>query len=97
MRGERLFIATYLAPYWPDAKRNLDQFGVDKRDAVQCGGVHWQIKFQERLNIWLALAQAQREASPNDLAVVAFKRSRSAWYCALEAEYLVALLDWRRP
>jgi hypothetical protein len=94
-RGEREFIARHLAPYWPEAKRNLDQFGLDKRDALSCAGVHWQIKYQERLNIWLALAQAEREATGGDLPIVAFRRARpNRWFCALDAEALVALLGW---
>jgi hypothetical protein len=94
-RGERLFIATHLAPYWPEAKRNLDQFGEDKRDCINVGGVHWQIKFQERLNIWTALEQARTEARNGDVPVVAFKRSRSGWYAALDADKLIGLIAWR--
>lgn len=96
-RGEREFIERHLAPYWPEAKRNLDQFSEDKRDCIRVAGIHWQIKRVERLNIWLALAQAETEAIGPDLPVVAFRRNRSGWYCALDAEALVALLDWRRP
>jgi hypothetical protein len=94
-RGERLFIATHLAPYWPEAKRNLDQFGDDKRDVVKVAGIHWQIKFQERLNIWMALEQARTEAAPTELPIVAFKRSRTGWFCALDADKLIGLIAWR--
>ncbi len=94
-RGEREFIELHLAPYWPEARRNLDQFSEDKRDALRCAGIHWQIKRQERLNIWLAVAQAEADAIGQDLPVVAFRRNRSEWYCALEAGALVGLLGWR--
>lgn len=93
-RGERDFIARHLAPYWPGAKRNLDQFGDDKRDVVRVAGAHFQIKRQERLNIWAALEQAAREATGADVPIVAFRRNRSDWYCALRAEDLIALLAW---
>jgi len=94
-RGELEFIQRHLQPYWPEAGRNLDQFGADKRDCVRVGGVHWQIKRTERLDLWGALAQAEREATGADLPIVAFRRNRSRWFCAIEAEPLVGLLAWR--
>jgi hypothetical protein len=94
-RGEREFIQNHLAPYWPDACRNLDQYGSDKRDCLRAGGVHWQIKRTERLNLWAAIRQAETEASPTDLPIVAFRRNRSPWMCALNADELIALLRLR--
>jgi hypothetical protein len=94
-RGEREFIAVHLAPYWPEAKRNLDQFGDDKRDAINCAGAHWQIKRTEKLALWAAIAQAETEATAGAVPIVAFRRNRSPWYCALRAEYMTALLAWR--
>lgn len=91
-RGEREFIERHLLAYWPDAKRNLDQFGEDKRDALSCAGVHWQIKRMERLNVWAALTQAHAEAIGGDLPVVAFRRNRSSWYCIVAASDYVPML-----
>ncbi len=94
-RGELEFINQHLRPYWPDACRNIDQFGSDKRDCLNVAGVHWQIKRTERLDMWGALAQAHDEAASTDLPVVAFRRNRSNWFCTLEASELVALLRLR--
>jgi hypothetical protein len=94
-QGEREFIAKHLAPYWPDACRNLDQFKADKRDCLNVAGVHFQIKRTERLEVWAAIAQAEGEAAGTDLPVVAFRRNRSRWYCVLDAAELVALLRMR--
>jgi hypothetical protein len=91
-RGEREFIARHLAPYWPEAGRNIDQFGEDKRDVARCAGVHWQIKRTERLAMWDAIAQAHHEAIGGDLPVVAFRRNRSAWYCIVAADDYVPML-----
>lgn len=91
-RSEQAFINEHLRPYWPEAARNVDQTKADKRDVVAVKGVHFQIKAVEALNIWKALEQAQSEASPLDLPVVAFKRNRSGWFCALPADELIALL-----
>jgi len=94
-RGELEFIHRHLAPYWPDAKRNLDQFGDDKRDAIQCAGIHWQIKRTERLELWRAIRQAEQEAIGSDVPVVAFRRNHSGWYCVAPADFLCALIAWR--
>lgn len=93
--GEQEFINTHLRPYWPAACRNIDQFGADKRDCLNVAGVHWQIKRTEAARVWEWVAQAEGEASPTDLPVVAFRRNRSKWYCVVEADELVALLRLR--
>jgi len=95
--GEREFITDYLAPFWPDACRNLYQFGADKNDVARVAGVHWQIKRTENLRLWAAIKQAETEATGGDLPVVAFRRNRSRWYCILDAHELVALLRLREP
>jgi len=77
---------------WPDVCRNLDQFGANKQDALNCGGIHWQIKYVEALNIWKALNQAVTESDPKDVPIVAFRRNRSLWYAAMELDELIPLL-----
>ena len=94
-KGELEFIKNHLVPYWPDAKRNLDQFGDDKRDCLEVAGTHWQIKRTEHLRPWDAIQQAETEARAGDLPVVAFRRNRSKWYCLVEADELIALLRMR--
>lgn len=94
-RGELEFINNHLRPFWPDACRNIDQFGPRKEDCLNVVGVHWQIKRTERLELWAAIKQAETEAAQTDLPVVAFRRNKSKWYCVLEASELVALLRMR--
>lgn len=96
-KGKRaeLALAQILSPYWPEVCRNLDQFGNDKRDLLNCAGVHWQVKHVEALNIWKALEQAMTEAATTDTPVVAFKRNRSSWFAALELDELIPLLRLR--
>lgn len=96
-KAEREFIGVHLAPLWPQACRNLDQFGDDKRDSLHVAGVHWQIKRVEKLNIWAALRQAETEAASSDIPVVAFRRNHGGWYCAMAADYATGLLHvWSR-
>jgi hypothetical protein len=96
-KGKRaeLALAQILVPYWPEVCRNLDQFGKDKRDLLNCAGVHWQVKHVESLNIWKALDQAITEADATDTPVVAFRRNRSPWFVALELAELIPLLRLR--
>lgn len=94
-RGENEFITRHLVNYWPEAKRNLDQFGDDGRDVLNVAGCHWQIKRTERLDLWAAIQQTECEAATTDTPIVAFRRNRSPWYCIIEADELVALLRLR--
>lgn len=91
-RGEQEFINLHLRPYWPDACRNIDQTKDDKRDCLEVAGCHIQVKRTERFEVWKALEQAETEAAPTDLPIVAFRRNRSRWYCVVDAAELVALL-----
>lgn len=96
-KGKRaeLQLCRILSATWPEAGRNLDQFGDRKMDVINTPGVHWQCKHVEKLNIWAALHQATSEAASTDVPVVAFKRNYSGWYAALELEELIALLRLR--
>lgn len=94
-RGELEFIQRHLVTYWPEACRNLDQFGPDKRDVAKVAGCHFQIKRTEKLELWKAIHQAESEARDNDLPIVAFRRNRSRWYCVVDAAELIALLRLR--
>lgn len=61
---------------------------------------HVEVKRQERLQLWQWIEQAETECQPGELAVVAFRRSRSPWYATLRLEPLALLLAdadaWRR-
>lgn len=94
-RGELEFIDLHLVEHWPHAKRNLDQFGDDKRDCVEVAGIHWQIKRVEKLNFWKAFSQAKNEAAEFDIPILATRRNLSPWLCTLEADELIPLLRLR--
>jgi hypothetical protein len=94
-RGELEFINRHLRPFWPNACRNIDQFGDQKQDCLNVAGVHWQIKRTERFEFWKAVEQATSEAASTDVPIVAVRRNRSKWYCVIEADELVDLLRFR--
>ena len=91
-RGE-LELSKFLCRVWPDCKRNLDQFGIDKRDLLDTPGFHFQAKRTEAIRIWEALAQARDEAALGDIPVVAFRRNRSEWHVALRLHDFLDLLQ----
>jgi hypothetical protein len=93
-RGE-LELIKVLRQVWPEACRNIDQFGSSKEDVLNVKGIHFQIKRVERFNLWAALQQAENEAKALDLPVVAFRRNRGQWYGALPLDELIALLRLR--
>jgi hypothetical protein len=79
---------------WPDAKRSSDGRSQVERGDIADGplDVHFEVRRREALNIWACLAKAEAEARDGDTPVVAFRRSRSAWYAALPLEALLDLL-----
>lgn len=90
--GEREFIGKHLIEFWPTARRNLEQHTEDKRDSLDTGDLHWQIKRTEALRIWEALKQAEDEAGGR-MPLLAFRRNRSPWYVAGRASLLVPILS----
>lgn len=57
----------------PDVKTNMN-------------GIHIEAKAVEKLNLWNALAQSERDAGEDEKAVVMFKRNRSDIYVAISLD-----------
>jgi hypothetical protein len=95
--GELEVVALCRAAGWPDACRTHDGRAQSGRGDLALGpeGVCFEVRRQERFNIWRALEDAERQAGELELPVVAFRRSRSGWYAALELDELLALLQLR--
>ena len=92
--GEREVVRMMHEAGWPDAKRTSDGASQGQRGDIAGGPIdtHWEVRRREQLSIWACLAQAERDAKPEDLPIVAFRRSRSGWYAALSLDALLALL-----
>lgn len=94
-RGERE-VVEQLRKWWPEAARNLDQFGDNKEDVLHVPGVHFQIKrVGTTIRLWEALQQAESEAKAFDIPILVFRRDRGQWYGALPLDELIALLRLR--
>jgi hypothetical protein len=92
-----LEIAELLRDHWPKARRTSDGRDQHARGDIAHGppGVHLEVKRQERLNVPAAVAQAERDASPGDIPVVAHRPSRSGWMATLPLCDLLELLALR--
>lgn len=101
-RGERE-LAKLLREYgFSNARRTAQYCGKtgDASDIVGIDNFHVEVKYVEKLNIWLAIEQAERDADESfakfgDILkpVVIFKRKRTSWYCVLSLEDFVELVQ----
>lgn len=86
-RGELNLVHALRDAGFTEARRTAQYCGkAGTSDVVGIEGLHVEVKNQERLNIWSALAQSQRDAEADgngDIPAVFFKRNRSGWYVAL--------------
>lgn len=94
-RGELSLVHALRDAGFTEARRTAQYCGkAGTSDVVGIEGLHVEVKNQERLNIWSALAQSQRdtEADGNgDISAVFFKRNRSGWYVALPLPNFIKL------
>ena len=94
-RGELSLVHALRDAGFTEARRTEQYCGkAGTSDVVGIEGLHVEVKNQERLNIWSALAQSQRdtEADGNgDIPAVFFKRNRSGWYVALPLPNFIKL------
>lgn len=75
-------------------KRNLQSGGQGGGDLIESiPGYSIECKRVERLNIWKALEQSERAASPTDTPIVVFARNRSRDYVALPFSDFLDLVE----
>lgn len=94
-RGELSLVHALRDAGFTEARRTAQYCGkAGTSEVVGIEGLHVEVKNQERLNIWSALAQSQRdtEADGNgDIPAIFFKRNRSGWYVALPLPNFIKL------
>lgn len=78
-----------------EARRTSQYCGkAGTSDVVGLPGVHCECKAVQRLNIWEALSQSERDSTADgngDIPAVFFKRNRSGWYVAVPLTDFVSL------
>lgn len=84
-RGERLF-AVLLREHGYEAERGCQHAGGKDSPDVKTNmrGVHWEVKFVEKLNLHSAMEQSKRDAGDGEMPLVAHKRSREEWLVTME-------------
>lgn len=86
-RGELSLVHALRDVGFLEARRTAQYCGKEgTSDVTGLNGIHCECKVVERLNIWDALLQSQRDSQADgngDIPAVFFKRNRSGWYVAL--------------
>lgn len=90
--AEREIVAKLQAAGFLGARRNFRSGANGGGDVVGVPDVHLEVKRQERVCVWEWIQQAEHDAFPTDVAIVAFRRSRSSWYGIVDFDVLVGLL-----
>ncbi len=78
---------------WPSMRRNFMSGAQGGSDFTGTPGYGVEAKFQETTKPWEWYEQAKEAASPTDVAVVAFRRSRSPWMALLSYEDFLGLVE----
>lgn len=88
-RGERDW-ALFCRGQGYDCRRTSQYCGKsgDASDVVGLPGIHIEVKRTERLDLYGAVFQAQRDAMPGALPIVAHRRNDREWLVVMSAE------DW---
>jgi hypothetical protein len=94
-QGEREVVELCHEAGFEHARRNFQSGGKGGGDIVNVGDTHLEVKRCETVKVWQWICQAEAEARPTDVPVVAFRRSRSGWYGVLPLEDLLPLLKLR--
>lgn len=87
-------IAQVLREHGYEAERGVQhQGGKDSPDVKHnMPNIHIEAKAVEKLNLWNALAQSERDAGEDEIPIVVFKRNRSKVYAVLEFDELIEII-----
>ena len=90
-KGERE-IAKILRDYGFDARRGQQYSGLNgDADVIGIPDYHLEIKRVERLNIYEAMEQSQRDARENETPVVIHRKNRKPWLVTMTLEDFIGL------
>ena len=83
-RGERSFAAALRNCGYANARRG-QQFkgGADSPDVVGLPGVHIEVKFTERLQLYEAYGQSMRDSGEGEIPIVAHRKNHRNWVVIL--------------
>ena len=86
-RGERMWRDVCREEGY-DAERGCQYYqrGSEIADVVGLPGLHCEVKFCEKLSLRDWMAQSVNDAKPDEIPIVAHKKSREGWLVTLTAE-----------
>lgn len=83
-RAERELARLYRENGFEDVERVPNSGGLwIPGDLSGVDGIHVEVKFQERLNIWAAIDQAAGDCPPDCIPAVHYRRSRTPWQVSI--------------
>lgn len=88
-RGEREWAKVCRDEGYTNARRGQQYNGIEGEDVVGLPGIHCEVKRVEKLNIYEAISQAQRDAK-DKIPIVAHRKNNCKWLVTMTAE------DWFR-
>ena len=97
-RYER-YIAKRIREYGYEAERGCQHAGGKDSPDVKTNmrGLHLELKKVEKLTIWNALAQSERDAGEGEIPAVVFARNRSKDYVAVPFDSFMELfIAWEK-
>ena len=87
-RGE-LALVRRLREYGFDVRRGQQFSGANgDADVVGLPGIHMECKWVEKLNIWDAYDQANRDAKRGEIPIVCHKKNGTKWLVSMDLD------DW---
>jgi Holliday junction resolvase len=93
-RGE-LELARKLREFGYDCRRGQQYSGIAGDDVVGLPYIHIECKRQERLNVYEAIRQAQRDAKEDEKPAVFWRRNREEWLVVMRLEDWIELYrEW---
>jgi Holliday junction resolvase len=90
-RGEREIVRE-LTEQGYEAFRGWQAAGPTEADIVSNFPFHLEVKFQERLNIYAAISQAENDSKGLKPYAIIFRKSRYNWHAAIELEQFIKLV-----
>lgn len=97
-RGELEFAKLLNDKLKTNYRRTPQSGGMDfKGDIITFGNsrardFHWEVKRQEKLNLYKAYQQAQLDARDGKIPIVAFRRNQDNWKVCIDAEDFINLI-----
>ena len=93
-RGERE-LAKKLREYGYNCRRGQQYSGIEGEDIVGLPGIHIECKRVERLNIYNAITQAERDAGNDKFPAVFHRKNNCEWLVTMPLEHWIELYrEW---